>query len=211
MFIRPPCLEQPHHLQARRPLFNRLCLPCGSAVGETLGRWQDRRKKGAAAPCRDMAAEAALMPLAKPAASCSDQADFPIWGQEKQPKKAILSSWKLERKNGLAESKCWSLIISKYVTEAWMLYISVFCLVLAVKENIARAGKLNSVFHVPKWNHLIILRCLVLWFFVFLFLIKSFGNQEMNQKGSSFKTGSFSRNQHDLTKKEKKSWSAPLV
>lgn len=77
-FIRPPCLEQPHRLQARRPLFNRLCLPCGSAVAETLGRWQDRRKKGAAAPCRDMAAEAALMPLAKPAASCSNQADFPM-------------------------------------------------------------------------------------------------------------------------------------
>lgn len=41
---------------------------------------------------------------------------------------------------------------------AWMLYISVFCLKLAVKESIAWAGKLSSVSHVPKWKVLIISR-----------------------------------------------------
>lgn len=41
---------------------------------------------------------------------------------------------------------------------AWMLYISVFCLILAVKESIAWAGKLGSVSHVPKWKLLIIPR-----------------------------------------------------
>lgn len=30
-FSRPPCLQQPHHLQAWHPLFNKLCLPFCSA------------------------------------------------------------------------------------------------------------------------------------------------------------------------------------
>lgn len=138
-------------------------LPCT----EALVKKGERARGGLAAscveaPCQDLAARAVQgRHLPSPPRVGEIGAIFLIWSQGQPPKKAIWSLWKCGGRAGRVGQGSQSIEVRWFPNmslTAWMLYISAFCLILAVKESMAWAGKLSSVSHVPKWKLLIISR-----------------------------------------------------